>query len=44
MTATEYPVDFCYVQRQHISAINNLAAQFFWPGIDGELSKNNYIQ
>ena len=29
-----YPIDFCYVQRQHIAAINRLAADAFWPGVD----------
>ncbi|CAH2256844.1 jg11007 [Pararge aegeria aegeria] len=27
-------IDFSYVRPQHIAAVNNLCAQFFWPGID----------
>ncbi|KAH9635748.1 hypothetical protein HF086_013856 [Spodoptera exigua] len=27
-------IDYSYVRPQHIAAINNLCAQFFWPGID----------
>ncbi|XP_063826870.1 cysteine-rich protein 2-binding protein [Ostrinia nubilalis] len=27
-------LDFSYVRPQHIAAVNNLCAQFFWPGID----------
>ncbi|KAK6630607.1 hypothetical protein RUM43_014592 [Polyplax serrata] len=28
------PVDFSYVRPQHIPAINSLAQQYFWPGIN----------
>lgn len=28
------PLDFVYVQPEHIPAINSLCNQFFWPGID----------
>lgn len=31
-----YSIDFCYLQSQHLAAVNRLAATFFWPGIDGE--------
>ncbi|KAK4305966.1 hypothetical protein Pmani_022161 [Petrolisthes manimaculis] len=27
-------LDYCYITPQHIPAINQLARQFFWPGID----------
>ncbi|XP_059052183.1 cysteine-rich protein 2-binding protein [Achroia grisella] len=27
-------IDYSYVRPQHIAAVNNLCAQFFWPGID----------
>ncbi|CAB3239498.1 unnamed protein product [Arctia plantaginis] len=27
-------LDYSYVRPQHIAAVNNLCAQFFWPGID----------
>ncbi|XP_047985402.1 cysteine-rich protein 2-binding protein [Leguminivora glycinivorella] len=27
-------IDYSYVRPHHIAAINNLCAQFFWPGID----------
>ncbi|CAH0724479.1 unnamed protein product, partial [Brenthis ino] len=27
-------IDYSYIRPQHIAAINNLCAQFFWPGID----------
>ncbi|KAG6445962.1 hypothetical protein O3G_MSEX004189 [Manduca sexta] len=27
-------IDYSYVKPQHIAAVNNLCAQFFWPGID----------
>ncbi|KAJ2940743.1 hypothetical protein O0L34_g14854 [Tuta absoluta] len=27
-------IDFSYVRPQHIAAVNNLCAQFFWPGVD----------
>lgn len=41
-TCTDYnlpsraPIDFTYVQPDHIPAINSLCNQFFWPGIDCE--------
>ncbi|XP_057661733.1 cysteine-rich protein 2-binding protein isoform X1 [Diorhabda carinulata] len=28
------PIDYAYVQPEHIPAINSLCNQFFWPGID----------
>lgn len=28
------PIDYSYVQPEHIPAINSLCNQFFWPGID----------
>lgn len=28
------PLDFVYVQPEHIPAVNSLCNQFFWPGID----------
>lgn len=28
------PIDYTYVQPQHIPAINSLCNNFFWPGID----------
>lgn len=28
------PLDFCYVDAQHIPVINSLCEHFFWPGID----------
>lgn len=31
-----YPIDYTYVQPEHIPAINSLCSQFFWPGIDCE--------
>ncbi|CAG9796843.1 unnamed protein product [Diatraea saccharalis] len=27
-------LQYCYVRPQHMAAINNLCAQYFWPGID----------
>ncbi|KAJ0182821.1 hypothetical protein K1T71_002190 [Dendrolimus kikuchii] len=27
-------IDYSYIRPQHIAAVNNLCAQFFWPGID----------
>lgn len=32
----KHAVDYVYVQRQHIEAVNALASVFFWPGIDGK--------
>lgn len=32
------PVDFSYVRPQHIPAINSLAQQYFWPGINCKYS------
>lgn len=29
-----YPLDYVYVQPEHIPAINSLCNNFFWPGID----------
>lgn len=29
-----YPLDYTYIQPEHIPAINSLCNQFFWPGID----------
>ncbi|XP_076060669.1 cysteine-rich protein 2-binding protein-like isoform X8 [Oratosquilla oratoria] len=31
---TSHPIDYCYVTTKHIAAMNVLARQFFWPGID----------
>lgn len=28
------PLDYTYIQPEHIPAINSLCSQFFWPGID----------
>ncbi|GLH16683.1 Cysteine-rich protein 2-binding protein [Gryllus bimaculatus] len=28
------PIDYCYVRPQHISAVNSLCCEFFYPGID----------
>ncbi|CAH1116787.1 unnamed protein product [Phaedon cochleariae] len=28
------PIDYTYIQPQHIPAINSICNQFFWPGID----------
>ncbi len=28
------PVDFCYVREHHVAAVNRLAREHFWPGID----------
>ncbi|XP_026319569.1 cysteine-rich protein 2-binding protein [Hyposmocoma kahamanoa] len=27
-------IDYSYVRPQHIAAVNNICAQFFWPGVD----------
>lgn len=27
-------IDYSYVRAKHINAVNALARQFFWPGID----------
>lgn len=35
------PIDFTYVQPDHIPAINSLCNQFFWPGIDCKYYKMN---
>lgn len=32
-----HPIDYCYVTAKHIPAMNQLARQFFWPGIDCKL-------
>ena len=29
-----YPLDYCYVQPNHIPSVNALCSEFFWPGID----------
>lgn len=34
---SRYPLDYTYVQPEHIPAINSLCNQFFWPGIDCKL-------
>lgn len=34
------PIDYCYVQPQHIPAVNAICKEFFWSGIDG---KNMYF-
>lgn len=34
------PIDYSYIRPQHISAINSLCNQFFWPGIDREYEFN----
>jgi hypothetical protein len=43
----QHPVDFCYLQLQHVGAVNRLARDFFWPGIDGmallKLLCSNYL-
>ncbi|KAJ9597863.1 hypothetical protein L9F63_011286 [Diploptera punctata] len=31
---TRYPIDYSYVRPQHISSVNSLAREFFYPGID----------
>lgn len=31
---TRAPLDYTYVQPEHIPAINSMCNQFFWPGID----------
>lgn len=33
-TATKYPIDYCYVQPDHLPAVNALCSEFFWPGIE----------
>lgn len=33
------PIDFSYVQPQHIPAVNSLCNHFFWPGIDCKLQQ-----
>ncbi|XP_014286007.1 cysteine-rich protein 2-binding protein [Halyomorpha halys] len=30
----KHPINYMYIQKQHIQAINVLAEQYFWPGID----------
>ena len=30
------PIDYCYVQLHHITAVNSICEEFFWSGIDGE--------
>ena len=37
---TRYPIDYMYVRPHHIPSVNQLARQFFWPGIDCKLSKH----
>ena len=29
-----HPIDYSYIRPQHISAVNSLCTQFFWPGVD----------
>ena len=29
-----HPIDYMYVRPHHIPSVNQLARQFFWPGID----------
>ena len=31
-----FPIDFCYLQPCHVEAVNSMARNFFWSGIDGE--------
>lgn len=33
---TRAPIDYHYVQPEHIPAINSLCNHFFWPGIDSK--------
>ncbi|XP_057289590.1 cysteine-rich protein 2-binding protein-like [Hydractinia symbiolongicarpus] len=33
-TYKRWPIDYCYVQPNHIPAVNALCGDFFWPGID----------
>jgi len=30
----QWPIDYCYVQPNHIPSVNSLCSDFFWPGID----------
>lgn len=30
----QYPIDYCYIQPQHIPIINELCNEHFYPGID----------
>ena len=34
---TRHPIDYMYVRAHHIPSVNQLARQFFWPGIDSKL-------
>ena len=29
-----HPVEFCYVRPHHVCAVNRLAREHFWPGVD----------
>lgn len=37
------PLDFVYVQPEHIPAVNSLCNQFFWPGIDCKKTQNAWL-
>lgn len=34
----KFPINYIYIQPKYVGQINRLAAQFFWPGIDGRFS------
>ena len=31
-----HPIDYMYVRPHHIPSVNQLAREFFWPGIDSK--------
>lgn len=43
MVPTRAPLDYTYVQPEHIPAINSMCNQFFWPGIDRKYRFSNLL-
>ena len=39
---TRHPIDYMYVRAHHIPSVNQLARQFFWPGIDSKLISGKF--
>ena len=39
-----HSIDYMYVRPHHIPSVNQMAREFFWPGIDCEYPNFNQIQ
>ena len=35
-SSIRHPIDYMYVRPHHIPPVNQLAREFFWPGIDSK--------